>query len=167
MVKEEKNFPYSDGAELFKAILEQPELLSQLPTWLRYDKEFLDIFYIILGDEIAPYIPYQIFKQFKLGDLERKPAISHLDNAPKTMLGEQEDIMHQLLTHPDALAELSTNDKYDNDLLDVMYMVWEDAIQPYLPSEMYQQLKDEDRMRQYHIAYDNNIRDWVKTFTKK
>lgn len=48
-----------------------------------------------------------------------------------------------------------------------MYMVWGDAIQPYLPSEMYQQLEDEDRMRQYHISYENGIHDWAKTFTKQ
>lgn len=40
------------------------------------------------------------------------------------MLGEQENGIHQLFTHPDALAELSTDDKYDDDLLEVMYMVW-------------------------------------------
>lgn len=83
------------------------------------------------------------------------------------MLGEQENVIHQLFTHPDALAELSTDDKYDDDLLEVMYMVWGDAIQPYLPSEMYQQLEDEDRMRQYHISYENGIHDWAKTFTKQ
>ena len=47
----------------------------------------------------------------------------------------------------------------NDDLLEVMYMVWGDAIQPYLPSEMYQQLEDEDRMRQYHISYENGIHD--------
>lgn len=167
LIMKKNSFPYSDGAELFRAILEQPELLSQLPTWLRYDKDFLDVFYIILGDEIAPYIPYQIFKQFKCSDLEKKPATPHLENAPKTILGEQENVIHQLFTHPDALAELSTDDKYDDDLLEVMYMVWGKAIQPYLPSEMYQQLEDEDRMRQYHISYENGIHDWAKTFTKQ
>lgn len=167
LIMKKNSFPYSDGAELFKAILEQPELLSQLPTCFRYDKDFLDVFYIILGDEIAPYIPYQIFEQLKFCDLERKPATSHLENTPKTMLGEQDDIIHELFTHPDALAELSTDDKYDDDLLEVMYIIWGKEIQPYLPAEMYQHLEDEERMRQYHIAYENDIHDWAKTFTKQ
>lgn len=158
------NFPYSDEAKSFRAILDNPALLSTLPTCLKYDTEFLDIFYIVLGDEIAPYIPYQIFEQLKYPGVDRKSSVFSLDDVPKTMLGTEEDTIHELFTNPSSLGELSTDDKYDDQLLEVMYMIWGEEISPYIPDEMYQQLVEEEAMRNYHLQYERECRDWDKNF---
>ncbi len=158
------NFPYSDEAKSFRAILDNPALLSTLPTCLKYDTEFLDIFYIVLGDEIAPYIPYQIFEKLKYGDRQKASSDLQVENAPKTMLGDEEDVIHQLFSDPSSLSLLSTDDKYDDSLLEIMYLLWGDEISPYIPDEMYQQLVVEEAMRTYHLQYERECRDWAKNF---
>ena len=59
------NHKFKNGAELFRAIINNPQILITLPTQYRYDVDFLEPFYIILNEEIKPYIPYEIFEQLQ------------------------------------------------------------------------------------------------------
>ena len=54
------NHKFKNGAELFRAIINNPKILITLPTQYRYDVDFLEPFYIILNEEIKPYIPSEI-----------------------------------------------------------------------------------------------------------
>ena len=53
-----------DEIKLFRTILDNPSTLLQLPVQLRQDKDFLELYYILLGDEIAPYFPEELFQSF-------------------------------------------------------------------------------------------------------
>ena len=55
------NHKFNDGAELFKAIINNPSTLMSLPSKYRYDVDFLEPFYIILNEEIKPHIPSEVF----------------------------------------------------------------------------------------------------------
>ena len=59
------NHKFKNGAELFRAIINNPKILITLPTHYRYNVDFLEPFYIILNEEIKPYIPYEIFEQLQ------------------------------------------------------------------------------------------------------
>ena len=80
------NYNYNDGAKLFRAIIENPKILATLPVIYKYDKEFLELYYIILGDQIAPYIPSEILKQLKNNQIQT----SELNSNPNITL-ESED----------------------------------------------------------------------------
>ena len=54
---------YKDEAEFFGAILRNPKLITTLPVTEKYNENLIETLYLILGDEIIPYIPYQMYEK--------------------------------------------------------------------------------------------------------
>lgn len=101
------NYNYNDSAKLFRAIIENPQILATLPAIYKYDKDFLELYYIILGDKIAPYIPIEILKQLKNNQIK----IKQLNDKPNITLENEDEILHAILTNPQAIEKIPTNDK--------------------------------------------------------
>lgn len=66
------NHNFKNGADLFKAIIKNPKILTTLPDEYRYDVDFLEPFYIILNNEIKPYIPKEVFNILKHHEINIK-----------------------------------------------------------------------------------------------
>ena len=150
-----------DGETLFKAIIENPQIIASLPATYKYDYDFLELYYIILEDKIAPYIPTEILKKLKINQFY------HQKNKPNITLEDEEIILHNLLTDPKTLTKIPTNEKYNNQFLEMLYIIWGDKIKPYLPEEMFEELKNEDLMHQYHQNYNNNHLKWAEEENQK
>ena len=56
---------------------------------------------------------------------------------------------------------MPTNEKYNNDFLEFMYLIWGDEIEPYIPYEMFEEIKNENLMNKYHQDYDQNRENWA------
>lgn len=52
-------------------------------------------------------------------------------------MGDEEEIFHQLLQSPENINLISTDDKYDERFMELMYLVWGEEIAPYFPEEMF------------------------------
>lgn len=152
------NYNYNDGAKLFRAIIENPKILATLPVIYKYDKEFLELYYIILGDQIAPYIPSEILKQLKNNQIQT----SELNSKPNITLESEDEILHAILTNPQAIEKIPTDDKYNSNFLELLYIIWGDQIEPYIPYEMFEYLKNESRMNEYHNIHDKELENWAK-----
>ena len=79
---------YPQGEDIFKAILNNPKLLTKLNVTYKYDKDFLELFYIIWDDEIQNYIPYEMYEHLKNESLMHKYHNEHIkkyENWPKTL----------------------------------------------------------------------------------
>ena len=152
-----------DGSKLFKAIINNPKLLASLPVKYKYDKDFLELYYIILGNQIAPYIPTEIFKVLQNNEKNTKQLI----NKPNITLEDEYTILHMLLTNPKTLETIPTDEKYNNDFLELLYIIWGDKIEPYIPSEMFETLKNEALMHEYHQKHKQKQKQWVKEVQEK
>lgn len=157
-----KQSPLPHGEKLFKAILNNPEILTKLNVTYKYDKDFLELYYIILGDEIAPYIPTEILKAFK----NNKTSVESLPSKPNITLENEEQILHKLLTDITYINKIPTNIKYKNSFLELFYIFWGDEIQNYIPNEMYEQLKNEMLMHEYHNEHIKKYEKWPKILKK-
>lgn len=157
------NHKFNDGAELFKAIINNPSTLMSLPSKYRYDIEFLEPFYIILANQIRPYIPSEIFQILQHREIiclnQNK---TQLTNKPNITLKDELDILHALLTNPKTIETLPTDEKYNSDFLEFLYIIWGDQIEPYIPQEMFEQLKNEALMNEYHQSYEQEHEKWAK-----
>lgn len=153
-----KNNQLPDGEYLFKAILDNPQLLAQLPATYKYDIDFLELYYIILGDKITPYIPTTMLKQLKNNNIQA----TQLHIKPNITLDDEYEILHQILTNPQAVEKIPTNEKYNNNFLELLYIIWGDKIEPYIPQEIFNYLKDEELMKQYHQDYHKKQEKWAK-----
>lgn len=156
-----KNF--KDEAEFFGAIFHNPQLITYLPATYKYDKDFLEIFYIILGDKIAPYIPYEILKQLK--NKENNFNVSKIQH--HSFLENEEEILHNILQNPQYIENLPTNEKYNDDFLEMLYIIWEDEIEPYIPKEMFEWLKNEHLMKTYHEKHNQEQQQWINEIDEK
>lgn len=157
------NHNFKNGEELFKAILTDPQILETLPINYKYDIDFLETFYIILEDQIKPYIPKEIFSILKHHDVIFKN--NHpikLKYKPQVTLKDEAEILHDLLTDPKTIETIPTNDKYNNDFLEMLYIIWEDEIEPYILKEMFETLKNEALMHEYHHNHQIKQKIWVK-----
>ena len=54
-----------NSINLFKQILNNPKTITYLPKEYQTDVDFLELFYIILNDEIKPYVSSEIFNTLK------------------------------------------------------------------------------------------------------
>ena len=162
------NYEFKDGAELFSAIIQNPQILALLPESHKNDIDFLEIFYIILNDEIKPYISnetYNILKrrEIRFKNQNKKP----LTYKPIITLNDELEILHDLLTNPQTIEKLPTNEKYKNEFLEFIYIIWEDAIEPYIPYEMFEQLKNESLMHEYHQEYNQKYKELAEEINNK
>ena len=138
---------YQNGEDLFKAIINNPKVITTLPTEYRYDIDFLETYYIILGDEIKPYIPNDTFKILKHREIVFKNQnLKQLQNKPNITLDDELQMLHNVLTDPKTIETLPTDEKYNNDALELLYTIWGDAIEPYIPYEMFEEIKNEELM---------------------
>lgn len=133
------NHNFKNGADLFKAIIKNPKILTTLPDEYRYDVDFLEPFYIILNNEIKPNI---------------------------TLKNELE-ILHDILTDPKTIESLPIDEKYNNSFLEFIYIIWEDQIKPYIPFEIFEQLENEALMKKYHQDYRQKQKNWEEEENKK
>lgn len=154
---------FKDGEELFKAIVNDPSVLSTLPKTYLYDVDFLELFYIILEDKIKPYIPqeiYQILKHHETICINQNK--KQLENIPNVTLKDEMEILHDILQDPKAIEQLPTNEKYNSSFLEFLYIIWGDQIMPYIPYEMFEGLKNESLMNEYHHRYEQEHNNWAQ-----
>ena len=48
-----------------------------------------------------------------------------------------------------------------------MYLIWGDEIEPYIPFEMFEEIKNESLMRKYHQAHIQNQEEWAEEENQK
>lgn len=157
------NRSISNGDELFKAIINDPSILRKLPINYQYDLDFLHLFYIILDEKIKPYIPVEIFNMLKHREIIFKNHIKHQPSStPNITLKDELEILHDILTNPKAIENLPTDEKYNSDFLEFIYIIWEEQIKPYIPYEMFEQLQNEALMKKYHNNYEQEYEKWAK-----
>ena len=51
--------------EILHDLLTDPKTIENIPTNEKYNSAFLEFIYIIWGEQIKPYIPYEIFEQLQ------------------------------------------------------------------------------------------------------
>ena len=154
---------YQNPSELFNTIINNPRIINSLPKELISDIDFIEKYYIILGEEIKPYIPNKTYETLKhreviLKNKEKK----QIENKPNISLENELEILHNILTDPKFIENLPTNEKYSNDFLEFIYLIWGDEIKPYIPYEMFEEIKNEVLMHKYHQDYDQNREQWAK-----
>lgn len=154
---------YQNPSELFNTIINNPRIINSLPKELISDIDFIEKYYIILGEEIKPYIPPKTYETLKhreviLKNKEKK----QIENKPNITLENELEILHNILTDPKFIENLPTNEKYSNDFLEFIYLIWGDEIKPYIPYEMFEEIKNEVLMHKYHQDYDQNREQWAK-----
>ena len=109
---------------LFNTILNNPKKLKSLPLNLISDIDFIEKYYIILKDEIKPYIPAKTDETLKHREIifknknEEKPK-----NKPNITLENELEIMHNLLTDLSTINLLPTDEKYNNNFLEFLYII--------------------------------------------
>ena len=52
---------------------------------------------------------------------------------PNITLKNELEILHDILTDPKTIESLPTDEKYNNSFLELIYIIWEDQIKPYIP----------------------------------
>lgn len=70
--------------------------------------------------------------------------------------------MHNILTNIEFIDLLPTTEKYNNDFLEFLYLIWGDEIEDYIPHEMFEQLKNERLMKEYHQNHNNEQQKWAE-----
>ena len=154
---------YKNPIELFHAILNNPRIINSLPKELISDIDFIEKYYIILGEEIKLYIPNKTYETLKHREVILKnKQKKQLENKPNITLENEIEILHNILIDPKFIENLPTNEKYSNDFLEFIYLIWGDEIKPYIPYEMFEEIKNEVLMHKYHQDYDQNREQWAK-----
>lgn len=154
---------YQNPIELFHAILNNPRIINSLPKELISDIDFIEKYYIILGEEIKLYIPNKTYETLKHREVILKnKQKNQLENKPNITLENEIEILHNILTNPKFIENLPTNEKYSNDFLEFIYLIWGDEIKSYIPYEMFEEIKNEVLMHKYHQDYDQNREQWAK-----
>lgn len=153
---------------LFNTILNNPKKLKSLPLNLISDIDFIEKYYIILKDEIKPYIPAKTYETLKHREIifknknEEKPK-----NKPNITLENELEIMHNLLTDLSTINLLPTDEKYNNNFLEFLYIIWGDELENYIPYEMFEELKNEKLMKEYHQSHEEEQENWAKEVNQK
>lgn len=156
-----------DEIKLFRTILDNPSTLLQLPVQLRYDKDFLELYYILLEDEIAPYIPAHIYAELRNSSKPKGNVDSWENLSTSTLMGDEEEIFHQLLQSPENINLISTDDKYDERFMELMYLVWGEEIAPYFPEEMFQAFLETEKVKRANTAYLKDYEEFATGITKQ
>lgn len=159
---------YQNSSELFNAIINNPKIINSLPKELTSNIDFIEKYYIILKDEIKPYIPPKTFETLKHREIIFKNKNNpSLENTPNITLENEIEILHSLLNDPQTIELLPTNEKYNNNFLEFIYLIWGDDIEPYIPYEIFEQLKNERLMKEYHQNYENEQKKWAEEENQK
>lgn len=152
-----------NSINLFRQILNQPKTITYLPKEYQTDIDFLELFYIILNDKIKPYISPEIFKILKHREIIFKNQhIKKTKYKPNISLEDEETLLHNILTNIEFIDLLPTTEKYNNDFLEFLYIIWGDEIEDYIPHEMFEQLKNERLMKEYHQNHNNEQQKWAE-----
>ena len=158
---------YQNLTELFKAIINNPQIIRSLPQNLKTDIDFIETFYIILNDKIKPYISKETYNSLKHREIIFKNQHIKQINKPNISLLEEENILHNILTDISYINLLPTDEKYNSNFLEMLYIIWEDDIEAYIPYEIYEHLKNEKLMKQYHQTHHKNQVQWAKEVDQK
>lgn len=150
---------YKDEAEFFGAILKNPKLITTLPVTEKYNENLIETLYLILGDEIIPYIPYQMYEK-----IIHRQSTKHQEKNKNYISYEELEIM--LLHSPEAINLVPTNEKYDDKFIEIMYIIHGDKIAPYFPDEIFEQIKNEEEAKKYHDTYEKSYEKWVLSLKK-
>lgn len=136
---------FKDNAEFFGAILKNPKLIEFIPQEYKNNIDFFETLYIILGDEIKPYISIKIYNY-----LHKK-----YNQTPITdiIYDSEEELEIALLYDITLIDKISTNEKYTSEFIEFMYLIWGDELKDYIPYEMYEELDNENKMKAYHLEY--------------
>ena len=76
-------------------------------------------------------------------------------------------LFRAIINNPKLLASLPVKYKYDKDFLELLYIIWGDKIEPYIPSEMFETLKNEALMHEYHQKHKQKQKQWIKEVQEK
>lgn len=159
---------FQNSEDLFKSIIHHPEILAQLSEEYQDDIDFIETFYIILGSEIKPYVSKEIYNRLKHREIIFKNKYcKKKQDYPKISLKSEEELLHDLLTDPATLDVLPTDEKYNDSLLEFMYIIWGDELKPYIPKEIYEQLVNEAKMNEYHLKHYQNYKELANNIQKK
>ena len=157
-----------NSINLFKQILNNPKTITYLPKEYQTDVDFLELFYIILNDEIKPYVSSEIFNTLKHREVvfknkhTKKPKYK-----PNISLEDEITLLHNILTDISSINLLPTTEKYNNEFLEFLYIIWGDEIENYIPDEMFEQLKNEKLMKEYHQTHENEQKKWAEEENQK
>lgn len=177
---------------IFHRIINNPKEILLLPKEYQLNIDFLETFYIILKDEIKPYISKKIYETLKHREVLFKNKFNlQPQNKPNISLESEIKILNDILTSPKAIEKLPTDEKYSNACLEFLYLIWGDEIKPYFPPEMFEQftnetfteenndfetefhqepfayLEDETLMREYHLKYEQDCENWAEEENEK
>ena len=161
-----KNF--QTPKELFNAIINNSRVINSLPKELISNIDFIEKYYIILKDEIKPYIPKKVYETLKHREIIFKN--KHFPKPkykPNISLENELNLFHSLLNDLSILDSLTTDEKYNNDFLEFLYLIWGDELENYIPYEMFEELKNEELMRKYHQDYLQKQKDWAEEENQK
>lgn len=118
------NQNYENDIKWFKEIINKPETLKLLPKQYLENPDFLETFYIILGDKIKPYISKQAFETLKHREIifhnKNKQSIK---NKPNISLDSELELLHKLLTDIETINLLPTDEKYTNNCIQFLYLI--------------------------------------------
>ena len=124
------NQNYENDIKWFKEIINKPENLKLLPKQYLENPDFLETFYIILGDKIKPYISKQTFETLKHREvIFKNQNMQKIKNKPNISLDDELELLHKLLTDIETINLLPTDEKYTNNCIQFLYLIWGDEIE--------------------------------------
>ena len=157
-----------NSINLFKQILNNPKTITYLPKEYQTDVDFLELFLYHFKWWIKPYVSSEIFNTLKHREVvfknkhTKKPKYK-----PNISLEDEITLLHNILTDISSINLLPTTEKYNNEFLEFLYIIWGDEIENYIPDEMFEQLKNEKLMKEYHQTHENEQKNGLKKKTKK
>ena len=162
------NQNYENDIKWFKEIINKPETLKLLPKQYLENPDFLETFYIILGDKIKPYISNQTFETLKHREvIFKNQNMQKIKNKPNISLDDELELLHKLLTDIETINLLPTDEKYTNNCIQFLYLIWGDEIENYIPYEMFEEIKNEKLMKKYHESHNQEQEKWAKEVDQK
>lgn len=88
-------------------------------------------------------------------------------NKPNISLEDEINLLHNILTDPNAINLLPTNEKYNNNFLEFIYIIYGDEIENYIPYEMFEEIKNEQLMKKYHQNHNQEQENWANEVHQK
>lgn len=84
-------------------------------------------------------------------------------------------LFNTILNNPKKLKSLPLNlisdidfiEKYNNNFLEFLYIIWGDELENYIPYEMFEELKNEKLMKEYHQSHEEEQENWAKEVNQK
>ena len=84
-------------------------------------------------------------------------------------------LFNTILNNPKKLKSLPLNlisdidfiEKYNNNFLEFLYIIWGDELENYIPYEMFEELKNEKLMKEDPQSHDEEPENWAKEVNQK